>query len=406
MTVKVCDMIMGSGKTLSAITQMNQDKDCRYIFITPYLEEVKRIKASCSERHFKDPQRKSEGGKLENLRYLLSSKCNIVSTHALFEACNKDIVDLILDGKYKLILDEAFQPIRIIKISPKDLQILMDNLIDVGDDGRVQWVKEDYDGRFNDWRDMCITGNVILYNNCLLLWEFPIEIFRAFEEVIILTYMFDSQVQKYYFDTNGIEVQYIGTVFENGVYRFSDVPMVPEYVKELPTKVHIINDSKLNKVGELSSNLSSSWYAKARASKGQPLIKQMCNNLSNFFKHKCESSSDRNMWTVFKDCQTLLKGKGYTKGFLPCNIRSTNAYMEKDCLAYCVNVYYNPLLKSYFRERGVEVREDEYALSEMIQWIWRSAIRNGNEIWVYIPSRRMRELFQNWLNSFVTKEVK
>ena len=48
---------------------------------------------------------------------------------------------------------------------------------------------------------------------------------------------------------------------------------------------------------------------------------------------------------------------------------------------------------------GVEVREDMYALSEMIQWVWRSAIRDGKDIWIYIPSRRMRELFQNWLDS-------
>ena len=43
------------------------------------------------------------------------------------------------------------------------------------------------------------------------------------------------------------------------------------------------------------------------------------------------------------------------------------------------------------------MHDDEYALSEMIQWIWRSAIRDGKEIWVYIPSRRMRELLKKWL---------
>lgn len=405
MIVKVCDMIMGAGKTESAITQINQDKENRYIFITPYLEEVNRIKGSCSKRHFKDPQSKSEGGKLENLHYLLSAKQNIASTHALFEAYNEETICLIRAGEYKLVLDEVFQAVRMIKISPKDLQILKKDLIDVGENYRVRWIKDDYDGLFNDYRDMCLTGNVLLYNGYLLLWEFPIEVFLAFKEIIILTYMFDSQVQKYYFDVNGIEFQYIGTVHENGVYHFSDTPVMPEYVRDLPEKIHIIDDDKLNKIGDVRSHLSSSWYAKAKVSKGQLQIKQMRNNLSNLFKHRYGSSSDRNMWTVFKDYQNLLKGKGYTNGFLPCNIRSTNAYRNRDCLAYCVNVYYNPLLKNYFQEHGIEVREDEYALSEMIQWVWRSAIRDGNEIWVYIPSRRMRELFQDWLGSFVSKEV-
>ena len=80
-------------------------------------------------------------------------------------------------------------------------------------------------------------------------------------------------------------------------------------------------------------------------------------------------------------------------------MRATNAYRRRDCLAYCVNIYYTPLQKNYFQEQGVEVREDMYALSEMIQWVWRSAIRDGMDIWIYIPSRRMRELFQNWLDS-------
>ena len=52
---------------------------------------------------------------------------------------------------------------------------------------------------------------------------------------------------------------------------------------------------------------------------------------------------------------------------------------------------------SYFADQGIEVREDKYALSEMIQWIWRSAIRDGKEIWIYVPSKRMRELLEGWL---------
>jgi hypothetical protein len=41
--------------------------------------------------------------------------------------------------------------------------------------------------------------------------------------------------------------------------------------------------------------------------------------------------------------------------------------------------------------------KEAYALSEMVQWIWRSAIRKGEDIWIYIPSRRMRTLLQDWL---------
>ena len=48
--------------------------------------------------------------------------------------------------------------------------------------------------------------------------------------------------------------------------------------------------------------------------------------------------------------------------------------------------------------KGFPVKEDVFALSEMVQWIWRSAIREGNPINIYVPSSRMRSLLQRWLN--------
>ena len=36
-------------------------------------------------------------------------------------------------------------------------------------------------------------------------------------------------------------------------------------------------------------------------------------------------------------------------------------------------------------------------MSEMLQFLWRSAIREGKEINVYIPSIRMRKLLEQWI---------
>ena len=41
--------------------------------------------------------------------------------------------------------------------------------------------------------------------------------------------------------------------------------------------------------------------------------------------------------------------------------------------------------------------EDKFALSELVQFIYRSASRNNKPIDVYIPSKRMRTLFLEWL---------
>ena len=44
--------------------------------------------------------------------------------------------------------------------------------------------------------------------------------------------------------------------------------------------------------------------------------------------------------------------------------------------------------------------EDQYALSIMVQWIWRSAIRDGDDIYIYLPSSRMRRILRDWIDSF------
>ena len=104
------------------------------------------------------------------------------------------------------------------------------------------------------------------------------------------------------------------------------------------------------------------------------------------------------LWTTYKDYKDICKGKGYTKGFIPLNSRATNQYSHKKNCAYVVNRYLNPFYKAFFDQRNIKIDEDRYALSEMLQWIWRSAIRNGEEINLYIPSVRMRRLLIDFLN--------
>ena len=63
-----------------------------------------------------------------------------------------------------------------------------------------------------------------------------------------------------------------------------------------------------------------------------------------------------------------------------------------------MNRFANPNIIQLFNKTGIEFDEDGYALSEMIQWIWRSAIREGKPIQLYIPSKRMRNLLIQWLD--------
>lgn len=117
----------------------------------------------------------------------------------------------------------------------------------------------------------------------------------------------------------------------------------------------------------------------------------------NYFRNIVKGKSDENMWTTLKIAKPHLKGDGYSKGFVELNARATNKYKHKKNLAYVYNRYLNPIEAGFFKKYGIKVNEDLYALSELLQWVFRSAIRDGESINLYLPSERMRRLLKEYL---------
>jgi hypothetical protein len=403
--IKVVDSIMGSGKTSAAINLMNSDTENNYIFITPYLPEVERVKTSCKDRKFYDPKIYSKDGKLvrkfQSLHDLLANNKNIVSTHALFRRSNEETKELIHAGNYILILDEVMDVVEQLDLKKNDLDILINQDLIYIKDNIIYWneEKEDFDTRYNDIRDMALNHSLVFYKNTVLLWTFPVDVFKAFKEVYILTYMFEGQIQKYYYDFYNIEYD-LFTITNDSEKGYTITPqtednssIVKSIKEELKSKINIY-DGLLNNIGDPDFSLSSSWYEK----KSSPTLKKLKNNILNYFQNIQKSKSNFNMWTTFDKHKSKLAGQGYTKGFIPCNARATNEYKHKNTIAYTVNRYVNPIIYGFFSEKDISINQNLFALSEMVQWIWRSAIREGNEINIYIPSKRMRNLLIKWLD--------
>ena len=70
-----------------------------------------------------------------------------------------------------------------------------------------------------------------------------------------------------------------------------------------------------------------------------------------------------------------------------------------------MNVYQHCDVRSYFDEQDIPTSEDLYAISSLVQWLWRSRIRKEprEPVTVYLPSERMRGLFLEWLDTDSTK---
>lgn len=406
--IKVVDSIMGSGKTCAAINYMRSHPREKFIFITPYLEEVARIREACPEHHFREPKDTlPEYGfrKSKHMEALLHDGENIVGTHSLLLRCQRELVESIQKYHYTLFLDESVEILRPLQANSADIKLLREfGALEYKDGKIVVNIPPTYDGTMAKPLMPFIGGNNLVdigdedENGCsLYYWEFDPDILRAFDRIFVLTYMFDSQVLKHYFDLFQMPYETIGVAGtytydyhfdENGVSH-------PEYVKDLSKLIHIFENAKLNRIGDHKGSLSATWYkTSATREKKECLRKNVGNYFINYHRDKC---SERRLWASYKNGEKFIRAKGFWNANIPFNARSSNDYRQCDVLAYTVNVYMRPAIKIYLAAHGVKTDEDRYALSVMLQWIWRSAIRDGKEIWIYIPSKRMRTLLKNWI---------
>lgn len=401
--IKIVDSICGSGKTSAIINMINEDKtDNKYIYITPFLTEVERVKKNCKNRKFREPKFNQYGNKFDNLNKLIAEGENIVSTHALFHKANMQTVELLKSKDYILILDEVFNVIEQCNISKNDVQMLINEGYAKIENDYLIWNEDkQYTGAFENIKYLAINKSIVVYKDIILIWMFPVEIFKAFKNSYILTYLFEAQEQCYYYKMNNIEYEYYYATYENEKYiikpKDNNYFMIEKQIKfKINENIEIIEDSKLNAVGDGKYNLSHTWF---RDDKNKDSINQLKSNITNYFINKQKAKSNTILWTTFKDQQSKLKGKGYTKGFVSCNIRATNDYVDRYNLAYCVNIFNQPFINKFFQSKKININQDLYALSEFIQWIWRSRIRKYEPITLYIPSSRMRGLFKDWLKN-------
>lgn len=397
--VNIVDAIMGAGKTQSIMNYINQS-DEKFLVITPFLDEITRYKTYCKSKNFKTPKFENQKTKLESLKNLIERGENIVSTHALFQKFDNELIDICRAQNYTLIMDEVANVIDEYYLSKQDFDILKNTYVNINPETKqLVWKEEysDYQGKFNTEKRLCELGSLVCYGDNLMVWLFPIETFNSFRKIFILTYEFKLQLQRYYYDYYGLTYKFWsveGNSLEN--YHLTEYDPNKNYLNyDYKSLIHICDLEKMNMIGDRDSDLSKAWYSRNKNNASMKVLKR---NMVNFFRNIRNDCSSDNIWTTFKEYHTYLKGKGYTKGFLPLNSRATNEYRDRTSIAYPVNRYLNPFVKNFFAFNNIEVDEDGFAISEMLQFIWRSAIRDGKEIWLYVPSVRMRNLLNQWIN--------
>lgn len=391
--VKVVDARMGRGKTSAAIRYMNERRgEQRFMFITPYLTEVERVRDACG---FIEPKSENQT-KTADLRRLLHEGRSVSMTHALFYLMDRSMMNVLRERGYALIVDESLDLISRLNISAKDTKLITQQLTTEDENGWLAWNDSDYEGRFDDFKRLADTKALFRLDSALMNIVSP-DVFDAFSEVIMLTYMFDGQYQRGYFDYCGIEYEVVGVETDELGFKFSDKPDSPPPL-DFSSLITILDNKRMNRVGDSRTALSKNWYA--GRSNDDEEVKAVRRNLENFFRHHSGDTGGTRIWTTFKTevRKVVSTGGRFRSSYLPMNIRATNEYREATAVAYLVNRFCDPNITKFFAEKNIHIDNEAFALSEMLQFIWRSAIRDNKPITLYIPSKRMRDLLVNWIN--------
>ena len=393
---------MGSGKTLGIIKWMLANPNNKYLYISPMLKEVEeRIPNDCEALEFAFPTTEEYKTKSLHLLELLREGCNISFTHSLFSELSKKHLEQIARHNYVMIIDEEVSLIEpyqgrykkgdIISLEEAGhIKVDEDNL------GKVEWLWKEMseDTQYSGLQRLCSID--MLYcskrNREMMVTQLPMSLVESAKRTIILSYLFKGSVMESFLKLKGIEV-----VDFTEVELIKDTKDVIEKARELVT---LCNSPATNAIKNYS--MSSTWYS-TTASKDQ--LKKLSAAIRSVYR---KVGKDDLLITLPKDNASRESKRSVVHPniniegvFLYCGARATNDYASKSVALHAYNRYVNLVVKSYLQDYGLELDaipdDDQFALSEMVQWVWRTRIRKDEPIDLYILPKRMETLFKQWL---------
>lgn len=402
--VEILDSMMGSGKTTGIINWIESHPNEKYIYVSPLLSEVEdggRLQQNLKTVSFESPKN-TDSTKAEDMLRLLKDGANISCTHSLYLGMTQEHFNYIQSNNYIVIIDEEIDVIGgFTYYSRSDLDWLVDqNVITVcPKDGMVSWVgdRSKIDDKHKYKLFISYSDAKALYaskrSEGMMVTQLPVKLFESAKRVIILTYMFKGNVLDSFLQLKGFEVRDFTEVDVEHVSK--------DLIRDLITLV------EPNK-GMKALGLSSSWYKSEKASRKTLAI------VSNYIRYVAKQSELESKYVAWcvpklraeknKSSKTILvKPTGFiedeNKGscFLSATTRATNEYRHKQLMIHCYDRYPQVTVSAYLEDYGCPVDKQVFALSELLQWVWRGCIRDKKPMKVAIGSFRMYNLFKDWL---------
>jgi hypothetical protein len=406
----IIDRPCGSGKSTEIIGSFKTDQ--RYLVVVPTLDEINQRYLPETDRlygkgFFKAPSIDEKSTKYEHIEELLVEGQNVITTHALY----MDIVMLAKKGllkDYNIIIDEVLQVVSQFTAGPKRKtwkEIYLDKYAELDSNNRVL-IKQEWEDNVEDMDDALSVktykaaraGCLYLVNGAFWIWALPKELFNLCKSMTVYTYKADGSLMLPYLNKVGLPVHHVTDPVLEVAWKQRCREKV--IVQGIPSLANIkLTDSKQDKISLGSSEAKRISTAlstlRRRQLKGVPLenILITCKKGKWYQNAKGPKEIDRPRSGSMSSRSDLFRGTNWIAN----TTRGTNNYKHCTDLIYLYDQYPAPALVQWLEmEEGYHDVAARYALTELIQWLFRSAIRDDEPVTLYMPSARMRKIFDDW----------
>ena len=427
--VEVLDAMCGTGKSYNLFKFIAANPHECFLYVTPMLSEVSTRPAEELAKFedtgvvFEEPTGEGYRTKGEHLLALLDSRKNVICTHSLFQHLGVQGQQSIWRHGYVVIIDEELgmiEPLDDNVLAREDRKLLIkEKVITTEADGRVVW----HDGAWGEGKSAFATARKMADDGSLystrdgnfFTAQLPIALIQAAKRVIIATYLFEGSIFQTFLKVKGIG--YRPFVFDG--LQLRDEAVLKQALQDRIEFFDARNSTeKLHEALKLPGNdiqakarsgfFSTSWYMDAT----RDHLTKVGNHIRNVAR-QMDVKADDLIYTLpsaiagkkgdkwIKKGPRIIKVKSFSPEncYLHKGARATNDYAHKTAAIHAYNRYVHPAVKTYLREHGGVVDDNSFALAEMIQWFFRTAIRvpDGPKVKLHIVSPRMEKLFKDWL---------
>ena len=402
MTNRISDIVFidrpcGSGKTHEMLDQLKEATGQSYLIVLPTLDEADRYTDALGDQ-VEVPV--PEDTKAEDILHLLNQGSTIVTTHALFDRMDSRHHYFLKD--YVAVVDEAVEVIKPIDGPVRGFEevYVAHGYAKIEDDGRVIAL-----GR---WKDEIDRADGVLSRTLLnlaikgRLWksvdsgfwsnQLPLEVFTLPIKMVVMTYLHQYSYLSLFLQHKGIAYRVKRNDEQEQAFRL----FCKEYVEVTRGSSAYLE----------SCNWSATATKKITGAKAAKIKAAMANVRK---RDLGDVETEDIIWSTLKAAKEIIggaKGKTTAHNFVSRSTKGTNKHDQASVGLYLNSIHLHPTIAGFYH--ASPEFKDGYALSEMLQWVFRMRCRryglHNNEpleairTKVIAPSKRMRDLWERYLD--------